>query len=196
MAGQASRMVRTGFTGFPAEGMQFFRSLARNNRREWFQPRKHIYDEQVKAPMMELVTALNAEMMRFAPNYVADEPAKAIYRLYRDTRFSKDKTPYKTHIAAIFPGGASWNTRVRVFISAFRRKRSRWPAASTCRDRTRCWPFARIWPSGMKSSRESWNLEAARTHGQSARRAARALPGFPSDHAAADLLRYKQWLFM
>ena len=102
MAGQASRMVKTGFAGFPAEGMQFFRSLARNNRREWFQPRKQIYDDQLKAPMMELVTALNAEMMRFAPNYVA-EPAKAIYRLYRDTRFSKDKTPYKTHIAAIFP---------------------------------------------------------------------------------------------
>src|SRR5260370_37632877 len=102
MAGQATRMVRTGFAGFPAEGMQFFRSLARNNRREWFQPRKQIYDEQVKAPMVELVTALNAEMIRFAPNYVA-EPAKAIYRLYRDTRFSKDKTPYKTHIAAIFP---------------------------------------------------------------------------------------------
>ena len=41
-------------------------------------------------------------MMRFAPDYVA-EPAKAIYRIYRDTRFSKDKTPYKTHIAAVFP---------------------------------------------------------------------------------------------
>src|SRR5260370_25053820 len=102
MAAGAARASKPGFEGFPAEGMQFFRSLARNNRREWFQPRKEIYDEQLKAPMMDLVTALNAEMIRFAPNYVA-EPAKAIYRLYRDTRFSKDKTPYKTHIAAIFP---------------------------------------------------------------------------------------------
>jgi len=92
----------TAFPGFPPEGLQFFRSLARNNRREWFQPRKHIYDDRVKAPMTELVTALAAEMMRFAPDYVP-EPAKAIYRIYRDTRFSKDKTPYKTHIAAIFP---------------------------------------------------------------------------------------------
>src|SRR5437867_13251951 len=99
MAGQASRMVRTGFPGFPAEGMQFFRSLARNNRREWFQQRKQIYDDQLKVPMMELDTALNAEMMRFAPNYVF-EPAKAIYRLYRDTRFIKDKTPYNTYIVA------------------------------------------------------------------------------------------------
>src|SRR6202050_55738 len=92
----------SGFPGFPEEGMRFFRSLARNNRREWFQPRKPVYDERVKAPMAELVGALSAEMMRFAPDHAAD-PAKAIYRIYRDTRFSKDKTPYKTHIAAIFP---------------------------------------------------------------------------------------------
>src|SRR5712671_5949548 len=102
MAGQAMRMAKTGFRGFPEAGMQFFRGLKRNNRREWFQPRKQTYDEQVKAPMVELVNAVTAEMMRFAPDYVAD-PAKAIYRIYRDTRFSKDKTPYKTHIAAIFP---------------------------------------------------------------------------------------------
>ena len=50
--------------------------------------------------------------MRFAPDYVA-EPAKAIYRIYRDTRFSKDKTPYKTHIAAIFPRRGTGEARRR-----------------------------------------------------------------------------------
>jgi uncharacterized protein (TIGR02453 family) len=90
------------FHGFPAEGLAFLRSLKRNNRREWFQPRKHIYDERVRAPMVELVSALTAAMRKFAPDYVR-EPAAAIYRIYRDTRFSPDKTPYKTHIAAIFP---------------------------------------------------------------------------------------------
>src|SRR2546426_3761672 len=75
MAGQAVRMAKTGFNGFPAEGMQFFRALKRNNRREWFQPRKALYEEHVKAPMIELVAALTADMMRFAPDYVA-EPAK------------------------------------------------------------------------------------------------------------------------
>ncbi len=82
MTGHAVRSARISFQGFPLAGMQFFRSLARNNRREWFQPRKHIYEEQVKAPMAELVTALNAEMIRFAPDHVM-EPAKAIYRIYR-----------------------------------------------------------------------------------------------------------------
>jgi uncharacterized protein (TIGR02453 family) len=96
------RGATAGFAGFPAEGLAFLRSLKRNNRREWFQARKHIYDEKVRAPMMELVSALNASMSRFAPDYVR-EPEAAVYRVYRDTRFSPDKTPYKTHIAAIFP---------------------------------------------------------------------------------------------
>src|SRR2546426_6668322 len=102
MAEQAVRMAKTGFAGFPREAIAFFKELERHNRREWFQPRKQIYDEQVKAPMAHLIRALTAEMMRFAPDYVT-EPEKAIYRIYRDTRFSKDKTPYKTHVAAIFP---------------------------------------------------------------------------------------------
>jgi uncharacterized protein (TIGR02453 family) len=79
----------------------FFRSLKRNNRREWFQPRKHVFEQHVKEPMIELVTALNHDFAKFAPEYVSD-PKKAIFRIYRDTRFSADKTPYKTHIAASF----------------------------------------------------------------------------------------------
>ncbi|HWR50949.1 MAG TPA: DUF2461 domain-containing protein [Bryobacteraceae bacterium] len=90
------------FAGFPAEGLDFFRKLKRNNRREWFQPRKQVFDDQVRKPMVELVEAVNRELVRFAPEYVT-EPERAIYRIYRDTRFSADKTPYKTHIAASFP---------------------------------------------------------------------------------------------
>lgn len=91
----------SGFGGFPPEMIQFFRSLKRNNRREWFQPRKHLYEQQVKEPMLELVSAINGELMKFAPDYVTD-PKKALFRIYRDTRFSADKTPYKTHVAASF----------------------------------------------------------------------------------------------
>jgi uncharacterized protein (TIGR02453 family) len=93
--------MRSGFPGFPPEAVAFYRGLARHNTREWFQPRKCIYDEKVKAPMVELVTALNGALMDFASDYVTDA-AKAIYRIYRDTRFSPDKTPYKTQIAASF----------------------------------------------------------------------------------------------
>jgi uncharacterized protein (TIGR02453 family) len=93
--------VPTAFTGFPPEMIRFLRALKRNNRREWFQPRKHLFEEQVKAPMLELVAAINSGLAKFAPEYVT-EPKKAIFRIYRDTRFSADKTPYKTHIAASF----------------------------------------------------------------------------------------------
>ena len=89
----------TGFAGFPVEGLEFFAKLQRNNKREWFQPRKEIFDRTLKRPMRELVGAVNGGLMKFAPDYVTD-PDKAIYRNYRDTRFSKDKTPYKDHIAA------------------------------------------------------------------------------------------------
>ena len=93
--------MRSSFAGFPPEMAGFFRSLKRNNRREWFQPRKHLFEQHVKTPMLELIGALNGEFAKFAPEYVT-EPKSAIFRIYRDTRFSADKTPYKTHIAGSF----------------------------------------------------------------------------------------------
>ena len=89
------------FPGFSAEALRFLKSLKRNNRREWFQPRKHLYDQHVRSPMLDLIAAINSELARFAPEYITD-PKKAIFRIYRDTRFSPDKTPYKTHVAASF----------------------------------------------------------------------------------------------
>lgn len=100
------------FAGFPQEGITFFQGLKKNNTRDWFQPRKEIFDRSLKTPMEELVEALNAKLVRIAPQYIT-EPKKAIYRIYRDTRFSKDKTPYKTHIAASF-----WRTGMEKHISA------------------------------------------------------------------------------
>ena len=87
------------FPGFPKEGLTFLQELSENNTREWFAPRKDVFESSVKAPMVALVEAVNAELASFAPEYLT-EPAKAVYRIYRDTRFSNDKTPYKTHIAA------------------------------------------------------------------------------------------------
>jgi uncharacterized protein (TIGR02453 family) len=60
-----------------------------------------VYEETLRQPMIELVRAIHGEMMSFAPQYVG-EPAKCVFRIYRDTRFSKNKTPYKTHVAASF----------------------------------------------------------------------------------------------
>ncbi len=87
---------------FPNEGLQFLRSLKRNNNREWFQEHKGIYEEHVKRPMTDLISALAEDFRVFAPEMVASPKASA-YRIYRDTRFSRDKSPYKTHVAAVFP---------------------------------------------------------------------------------------------
>ena len=89
-----------GFAGFSPGALKFLKALKKNNDREWFQPRKEQYEKLWREPMMELVGALQAEMMKFAPEYARQEPAKAVARIYRDTRFSKNKTPYKTHVAA------------------------------------------------------------------------------------------------
>src|SRR5262245_45663853 len=90
------------FAGFPEEGLKFLRSLKRNNNRDWFQTHKSNYEEFVKKPMEELVLALASDFSKIAPEIVAT-PKASIFRIYRDTRFSKDKSPYKTHVAASFP---------------------------------------------------------------------------------------------
>jgi uncharacterized protein (TIGR02453 family) len=93
--------MKSTFPGFPKEGVAFLRALKKNNDREWFTPRKATFEATVKQPMIELVGALHKEMLRFAPDYVGDA-AKCVYRIYRDTRFSNDKTPYKTFASALF----------------------------------------------------------------------------------------------
>jgi uncharacterized protein (TIGR02453 family) len=89
------------FAGFPPETLRFLRALKRNNNREWFQENKTVFEEKVKAPMIQLVEALGGAIQGFAPELNTD-PKRAIFRIYRDTRFSADKTPYKTQIAAHF----------------------------------------------------------------------------------------------
>lgn len=89
------------FAGFPPTTLRFLAQLEKNNNREWFEKNKDRYEAEVKAPMLELVSALSANMVDFAPDYIP-EPKKAVFRIYRDVRFSKDKRPYKTNIAASF----------------------------------------------------------------------------------------------
>ena len=86
---------------FPKQALQFFRGLEKNNNREWFETKKPVYEASVKAPMLALVDTLNGDFLNFAPEYVVD-PRKAVLRIYRDVRFSKNKTPYKTNVAAEF----------------------------------------------------------------------------------------------
>jgi uncharacterized protein (TIGR02453 family) len=90
------------FQGFQPEAIQFLADLAANNDREWFQPRKRDFERLLKEPLEALVEALAVRFAERDLPLVAD-PKRSIFRIYRDTRFSKDKSPYKTNVGASFP---------------------------------------------------------------------------------------------
>lgn len=87
---------------FTPATLKFLRALKRNNRREWFNAHKDDYENHVRQPMAAIVERLADDLRGFAPEIVAS-PKLSMYRIYRDTRFSENKAPYKTHAAAVFP---------------------------------------------------------------------------------------------
>ncbi len=99
----------TAFAGFTPEGIQLLADLARNNDRAWFAPRKADYERLLKEPLEALCVAL-AERFTARGLPLRADPKRSPFRIYRDTRFSKDKSPYKTNLGASFPwvgaGGA------------------------------------------------------------------------------------------
>jgi uncharacterized protein (TIGR02453 family) len=87
---------------FTRKTLAFLRALKRNNDREWFRARKAEYEQHVRGPMIELLARLAGDFRTFAPELMAD-PKVSLFRIYRDTRFSENKSPLKTHVAAYFP---------------------------------------------------------------------------------------------
>lgn len=186
--------MRSPFPGFPPETLQFFRGLARNNNREWFLPRKPLFEEKVKEPMRQLVDALNLALHDFAPEYETD-PDKAIFRIYRDARFSKDKKPYKEQIAATFRrSGAAHHQGGYYFAISHKgvavgggvyMPEPAHLLAIRQRIAERHEEFRRI-----LASRPVRKLLG----GLEGEQLFRVPRGFPADHPAADLLRYKYFL--
>lgn len=188
------------FRGFPPEALKFFRDLKRNNNRDWFQPRKEIFDTKVKAPMIELVEAINAEFEKFAPQYVTD-PRKAVYRIYRDLRFSSDKSPYKTHLAASFsrhtvaqPGSGGHAASAGYFFSIGAKEVG--IAGGVYDPAPHQLLAVRQW---IAENHEAFRklLKAPKKlmgdlHGEPLTRVPK---GFAADHPAADLLKMKRWVF-
>jgi len=94
----------TTFSGFPSDFFRFFEELKQNNNREWFNDNKPRYQHSVVNPISEFIVCIAPRLKKISPHYVAN-PAPhggSMFRIYRDTRFSKDKTPYKTHAAIQF----------------------------------------------------------------------------------------------
>jgi uncharacterized protein (TIGR02453 family) len=179
------------FPGFPPETLQFFRGLARNNRREWFLPRKPLFEEKVKEPMRQLVDALNLAFHDFAPEYETD-PDKAIFRIYRDVRFSKDKKPYKEQIAATFRRRGAAHRQGGYYFAISHKgiavgggvymPEPEHLLAIRQRIADRHEEFRRIL-AARDLRKLLGNLEGDQL--------SRVPRGFPADHPAADLLRFK-----
>jgi uncharacterized protein (TIGR02453 family) len=89
------------FTGFTPDAIQFLVDLADNNDRAWFNPRKAEYERLLKHPLEALCVALD-ERFRAQGIPLEADPTRSPFRIYRDVRFSKDKSPYKTHVSASF----------------------------------------------------------------------------------------------
>src|SRR3954453_2561339 len=93
----------TAFTGFPVAALDFYDDLEMDNTKSFWTAHKDTYDAAVKAPMTALVAALEPEF-----------GTAKVFRPYRDVRFAKDKTPYKTHQGAFVPSGPATGWYVQI----------------------------------------------------------------------------------
>lgn len=96
--------ARAKFSGFAPDAMSFFKKLRSNNRREWFAKKKDYYESSLMAPMAALVLDLGEALAEDGLDLSAN-PKSPVMRIYRDVRFSANKTPYKTAISATLRRG-------------------------------------------------------------------------------------------
>ena len=92
------------FNGFPKDFYAFFTELKNNNNRDWFNANKNRYYDSVVHPIGEYIESIAPHLQRISPHYRADPKPHggSMFRIYRDTRFASNKTPYKTHAACQF----------------------------------------------------------------------------------------------
>jgi len=191
-----SRFPGRRFPGFSPQAISFLGGLERHNKREWFQPRKHIYDEHVRTPLEALVNAINGELADLSPRYVTPVK-KAIFRIYRDTRFSKDKRPYKTHIAATFYLQNLAKAAGPCFYFHFTPKELLIFAGVYMPEREELLAVRNLLAERHEEFRELLGARSLRNamgelQGEQLSRVPKA---FSKDHPAEDLIRRRQWFF-
>lgn len=92
---------KNSFTGFTTDTLEFLRSLGANNRKEWFETHKDEYRQFLQEPLQQLVSSLAGPLMAIDPDLII-EPRRVVSRIHRDTRFSRNKSPYKTSMWLTF----------------------------------------------------------------------------------------------
>ena len=179
---------------FQPEAIKFLRGLKRNNDREWFEPRKAIYESALKAPMLSVIAAINEALHDFAPDNVRP-PQKAMMRIYRDVRFSPNKSPYKTQVAAWWArtglektsGGGFYMhvsaTELTVAAGVYMPEREQLLAIRT---------HLLEHHAELRKLLDGKKLKA-KLHEFEGNRLTRPPKGFPADHPGIDLLLCRQW---
>jgi uncharacterized protein (TIGR02453 family) len=106
-----------GFRGFPEDGLAFLRDLAEHNHRDWFEAHREAWDARIVPAMLEWCAALTERLRDVMPALVfVPRVGGSLYRLNRDIRFSRDKRPYKTHVAALLWEGGERHDAPGVYL--------------------------------------------------------------------------------
>ncbi len=176
------------------EAFTFLRNLAKHNDREWFTPRKATFEAELKEPMLAIIRKVTAAMEDFAPAFV--RPAeKSLFRIYRDTRFSNNKLPYKTHVAAWWSCQGMEKTSGAGFYFHISAKEVIIAAGAYMPEKEQLAAIRHWLLDNHKQFRALLKKPAVRKafsefEGNSLTRPPK---GFPCDHPALDLIQCRQW---
>jgi uncharacterized protein (TIGR02453 family) len=176
------------------ESLKFLRNLAKNNDRAWFTPRKAIFEAELKEPMLAIVRKVTDAMMDFAPNHV--RPAeKSLFRIYRDTRFSNNKLPYKTHVAAWWSHTGMDKTSGAGYYFHVSPKEVIIAAGAYMPEKEQLAAIRHWLLQNHLAFRKLLNKPAVKKTFSEFEGDALTRPpkGFPADHPAIDLIKQKQW---
>ncbi len=179
---------------FRPEALTFLRNLKRHNDRAWFQPRKSQFEAELREPMLAVVRKITDAMVDFAPNHV--RPAeKSIFRIYRDTRFSSDKRPYKTHVAAWWSHQGLEKTSGAGYYVHVSAKEVIIAAGSYMPDKDQLAAIRHWLLENHAEFRKLLRGPKVRKHFTEFEGNALTRPpkGFPSEHPGMDLIRCRQW---
>jgi uncharacterized protein (TIGR02453 family) len=179
---------------FRPEALTFLRNLAKHNDREWFTPRKALFEAELKEPMLAIVRKITDAMMEFAPNHV--RPAeKSLFRIYRDTRFSNDKRPYKTHVAAWWSHQGLQKTSGAGFYFHVSAKEVVIAAGAYMPEKDQLAAIRHWLLENHVEFRKLLKKPAVRKAFTEFEGNALTRPpkGFPNDHPALDLIQCRQW---
>ena len=185
---------------FRKEGITFLRNLAKVNNddpvvaREWFNTNKAIYEAELKEPMLAIIRKVTDAMMDFAPEHV--RPAeKSLFRIYRDTRFSNDKRPYKDHIAAWWTHTGLDKTSGAGYYFHISPKEVIVAAGAYMPEKDQLAAIRHWFLDNHAEFRKLVSRPAVKKVFREFENNALTRPpkGFPADHPAIDLIRGRQW---